>query len=110
MIASMLQNKLAIIGIVVVLAGSVWYVLSSGSAPQEGLVTESFVSPASEAERDLVATLLALRAVKLEGSVFSNPVFQSLKDFGSTIVPEPVGRENPFAPLPTASSTGTLRR
>jgi hypothetical protein len=34
----------------------------------------------------------------------------SLQDFGTTIVPEPVGRENPFAPLSLqATATATLR-
>ncbi len=90
--------------IVIVLAALVgivgWYVLrgNTGSAPL--LVTERPVS--NEAERDLVATLLQLRAVTLEGAIFSDPAFHSLIDYGIEIVPEPVGRTNPFAPLLTS--------
>lgn len=105
-------NKYAIGGLVVVVIIGVWYVLGdSGTPAPEGLVTETFSTPESEADRDLVATLLQLRAVKLEGSIFSDPLFQSLKDFGSEIVPEPVGRQNPFAPLEgqTASVGGAAQ-
>ncbi len=102
------QNKLATLGLVVIIAAVSWYGLSgSGSAPQDALVTETFSTPESEADRDLVATLLQLRAVNLDGAILDDPAFQSLKDFGSQIVSEPVGRENPFAPLTGTQSATT---
>ncbi len=99
---------MSVTGLVLVVSIGAWYFLPGGSAaPEEGLVTESFTSPVSEADRDLVATLLELRSVSLDGAVFSDPIFRSLKDFGSQIVSEPVGRPNPFAPLQLdASVTG----
>lgn len=95
-----------LIGLVLVSVFAAWYSLGSSSSVQEGLVTETFTSPASSAERDLVATLLQLRTVTLDGTVFSDPAFQSLRDFGSQIVPEPVGRPNPFAPLTQIAPAG----
>ncbi len=94
------------IGLVFLAIIGAWYFLGGDStAPEEGLVTESFTSPASKEDRDLVATLLELRTVSLSAAVFSDPVFRSLKDFGSEIISEPVGRPNPFAPLLGAAST-----
>ena len=49
---------------------------------------------------DLVPLLQRLQSIKLDASVLASPVFLSLKDFGQTIPPQPVGRPNPFAPLP----------
>lgn len=110
MMEIIVHNKYSIAALAVIVIIGAWYVLGdSGNAVPEGLVTETFSTPEAEADRDLVATLLQLRAVKLEGSIFSDPLFQSLRDFGSEIVPEPVGRENPFAPLSgqTAGVGGT---
>lgn len=97
------KNTILVIG----LAGFVgivgWYVLRGAPASDALLVTEQVAAP-NEAERDLVATLLQLRTVTLDGTIFSDPAFQSLLDYGIEIVPEPVGRTNPFAPLPTSAA------
>lgn len=100
MLDMIFHNKIGMALLVTAVAVGAWMFLGGGSeTPEAGLVTETFESPATEADRDLVATLLQLRAVSLDGAVFQDPVFQSLFDFGSEIVPEPVGRTNPFAPL-----------
>jgi hypothetical protein len=72
------------------------------------LVTED-LTQATESDRDIVNVLLQLRAVTLSGTIFTDPTFMTLQDFGSEIVPEPVGRPNPFAPLGlnTQASTST---
>lgn len=91
----LIQHKvIAGVGIVLIL-GAVWYGLSASSAPPPILQTEA----KNPAEQQLVATLLTLRAVTLSGTIFSDPVFMSLKDFSTTIQSEPAGRPNPFAPL-----------
>ena len=43
--------------------------------------------------------LLKIDQIKLDRSVFENPIFKSLEDRSQNIEPEPVGRTNPFAPL-----------
>ena len=53
----------------------------------------------SGADQELVALLFELKGIQLDDSIFTDPVFQSLNDFGRDLVPEPVGRKNPFAPL-----------
>ena len=97
---------IAIIGVVVVVGALGWGLLGS-SQPAPLL---SVQDASAGADQELVSTLLQLRAVTLSGTIFSDPVFMSLKDFGRDIVPEPVGRPNPFAPLslvaqPTSSTT-----
>lgn len=103
MMEEILKNKTMIIVLAILLAGTTWYLLRD-SAPEDQLVTENFSGSTVPAERDIVATLLQLRTVSLDGTVFMNPAFRALQDFGSQIVTEPVGRENPFAPTNTATS------
>jgi len=92
---SLLKNKIMIGLAVVALAGLAWYGMA-GSGPAPLLMTDT---PTTASDQDLIATLLTLRAVTLSGTIFVDPAFTSLIDFGKEIVPEPVGRQNPFAPL-----------
>ena len=94
------KNILIVAGVGVVVAGIVWYGMTTGTSTPL-LTTTNVTGASSAAERDLIDTLLALRAVTLDGSIFSDKAFLSLQDFGTEIVPEPVGRRNPFAPLDT---------
>jgi hypothetical protein len=97
------QHKILTALIALVVFGLGWYVLSGGSSSPATLTT-TVATGGSAADKNLVSTLLALRAVKLDGTIFSDPGFTSLKDFSTQIVPEPVGRPNPFAPLPSSAS------
>jgi hypothetical protein len=112
------HNKLVFILAIVVVAIGVWYGLSSGNEPPPLLTT---TTPSGQnvqeknADQEIIGTLLALRAVTLSGTIFNDASFMSLQDFGTMIVPEPIGRENPFAPLntptvraPGATSTQSL--
>ncbi|HEY4519540.1 MAG TPA: hypothetical protein VJH33_00675 [Candidatus Paceibacterota bacterium] len=104
MLSHINKNFFIIGGIGVIVAGLVWYGMSSKEDPT--LLTTTNVSGASSAaERELIDTLLALRAVSLDGAIFFDPAFLALRDFGTQIIPEPTGRRNPFAPLELKGST-----
>ncbi|MEK7133987.1 MAG: hypothetical protein AAB804_02865 [Patescibacteria group bacterium] len=110
MIQTLGRHKLILIGVAVLIAVGVWYGSLSSSPPSPGLVTTPIAGASGPAEQGIVATLLTLRAVKLDGTIFGDRAFMSLKDFSTEIIPEPIGRENPFAPLslqaaPSASTT-----
>jgi hypothetical protein len=97
-----LQHKITSIIIVLFLAGGAWYMLSGSSSDNAVLTSETPSAPAGAQE--LVDSLLALRAVSLDGTILANPAFQALKDLTTPITPEPVGRPNPFAPLSSGVS------
>jgi len=111
------KHKLIVIVAVIVLVGIVWWGMSSSSSSGPVLSTgapagaagsaATAPTPLSNDEQDLVATLLTLRAVNLDGTIFSDPDFISLRDFSTEIVQEPVGRPNPFAPLPGQGAAQT---
>ncbi len=54
---------------------------------------------------DILAILNDLNKIKLDDSIFSDPVFVSLKDYSVTIPKELKGRQNPFLPI---GSGGTI--
>ena len=105
---SIFKNKMVMLVLAgVVLAGIVWYSFLRDKSAPVLLQTEDLTS-ATAVDSDIVEILLQLRAVSLSGTIFTDPVFISLQDFGREIVPEPVGRPNPFAPLNGVQANGTI--
>ncbi len=99
---TLLQHKLTLVVIALLVAGGVWYGMSSTPAVPD-LTSTPAAAGASSADQGIVPTLLTLRAVKLDGTIFSNPTFTQLRDFSTDIITEPVGRTNPFAPFSSPS-------
>ena len=108
MIDLITHHKISMGAGAVLLAFALWYAMVPASPPAgEPLLT---ATPAGAADTGVVEVLLRLRAIRLDSAIFSEPAFTALKDFSVEIVPEPVGRPNPFAPLgrdvqPTSSTT-----
>lgn len=100
-----LRHKIISLTIVFLVTGVAWYTLSGSSSDNAVLTSETESAVPADAQ-DLVNSLIALRAVSLDGEIFTNPAFQVLRDFTTPITPEPVGRPNPFAPLGFDAPTG----
>jgi hypothetical protein len=105
---AILQNKMVILVLGSVLAaGAAWYLFLRDTTTTPLLVTEDLTTTTG-ADKDVVETLLQLRAITLSGTIFTDPAFVSLQDRGTQIVPEPAGRSNPFLPLAgSAPATST---
>ena len=73
--------------------------LTTGSGTAAGTLSSNTVGS------DLIKLLKDLNAIELDQSIFDEPSFQSLKDFSRPLRAEPVGRENPFAPLSASART-----
>lgn len=85
--------------LVVIVVGFVVYSMFFTGGDTRTLVTED-VDPAQTAvEQELITLLLELRSIRLDLSLFDDVDFRSLTDFSQELVPEPVGRPNPFSPL-----------
>ncbi len=107
MISSILNNKFAIIGIIVVVLAGAWYGLASSGGSSSSADTGALTSPSADTSGDaeIIQKLNALQSISLTGTVFSNPAYATLKDYTTAIVPEPVGRPDPFAPLSQQAGT-----
>ena len=66
--------------------------LVSSSGEVAGRIDGIDIAP----NRQFLAILSNLEAIKLDVSIFSNPAFLGFKDFSQPLAPEPSGRENPF--------------
>lgn len=94
------NRAFAIILGVVVFLGFLYLLFGRGdSQGNDSLLSSAGASPTSAVSRDLLATLNALKSVRLDERIFTDPLFLSLKDFGVQIPLQPAGRENPFAPF-----------
>ena len=97
MLAFITQNKLLTAGVsIVVLALLYYFFFLSGPSTAPLTTTDNTDSPVTQS---LLVTLSNLHTIKLDGSIFGDPTFISLTDFGVVIPVQSVGRRNPFAPL-----------
>lgn len=61
--------------------------------------TSSAGQALSAENNELITLLSQLRSIDLDRGIFSNAVYLSLFDFSVVLIPEPVSRPNPFAPI-----------
>jgi hypothetical protein len=89
------ENKgLAAIVIIAVLGVGGYFAYKSSSS--DALLTSAGPTATSQVSRELLLTIGDLKTITL---VFSDQAFRSLVDFRVEIPLQPVGRDNPFAPL-----------
>ncbi len=60
----------------------------------------SATTPASADEQQFLSLAGELDTVSFDSSIFTDPRFNSLVDLTIQVTPEPLGRSDPFAPLP----------
>ena len=92
-------NKKAVIGMgaAILILFCLFFFWLLGTPGDDAIITELPASPLNASlGRDLLAALAKLKSTKLDTSIFEDPVFGTLKDFGVEIAAQPVGRRNPF--------------
>jgi uncharacterized membrane protein YukC len=103
------QNQTAILVVVIlVIAFFAYTYFFTGKEDSSAVLQTEEVSVVAPVDQDLISLLLELKSITLDESVFSNQAFKSLQDFSQELVPEPVGRVNPFAPLGQGQSVPTI--
>jgi len=101
------ENKVILIIIVIIVAFLVFYGTSGSGGSGALLSAKSSAADTTVDDRELLQLLTDMRNINLEGHIFESAAYTSLQDFGRSIVPEPVGRQDPFAPLPKTEITIT---
>lgn len=92
------KNILLIIALLVVVVGGYFLFMSKDSEPAP--LTETQVGADGPIGQEIVVELNRLRALQnISTDIFKNAAFASLKDYTQVVVPQPVGRPNPFAPI-----------
>lgn len=112
----MIKKVLILVGIIVLIIVLVTIFSGKNDKQTGSLISSSgdVVSPVTGEDdigEEFLVTLLNLRTIQLDETLFSDQKFRSLEDFTITLIPEGnVGRSNPFAPIGTdvdTSTTGT---
>lgn len=92
--SSMLQNLIAILGIVII-GGVGYYLYVSNSSLNS--TTVSTANEASIQAAQFLSRLNELKTLTLDDGIFNDPRFRSLVDSRADVMPVPIGRPNPFA-------------
>lgn len=100
-----------IILIILVFVGYGFYVSnkkSSNANVSKQSVTASSVQASLEGPgKEFVTQLLAIQNINFKLDLFKDPVYIGLQDFSREIIPQPIGRPNPFAPFDDESRTNS---
>jgi hypothetical protein len=94
---ALLKKNMVVIGVIAAAVAALFYFYSSNSGG--GATVTSSAQGESPVSQEILATLGNLRTIKLDNSLFQDPLFVSLSDFGVSIPPAAAGRRNPFAPV-----------
>lgn len=93
--------KLPLIIIAVLFAGYIVYNSFVKDAPNASLLQKTSLTSSSTSqsspEQKLIPLLLKIQSVTLDEKLFLDPVFRALVDFSQPIVPENIGKPNPFS-------------
>ena len=54
---------------------------------------------------EIIKAINQISTLKLDRSIFSDPIFKTLIDRSEELTPEPIGRVNPFAPIGSTGAT-----
>lgn len=92
---SLEKNKSVVIAVVVFLAAILAY--NTFFKADQAIITEG--DAAQAVGNDVLALSQSLDTIQFDTSLFSSAAYRSLLNFSPTLVSQPVGRANPFAPL-----------
>ncbi len=88
--------------VVLIIVGYLFFFSGSSADKNENAISDKTVNEKYLTEEEkqvggkVLSLLLRMKSIKLESGIFSNPVFEKLKDNSQKIQDEPVGRDNPF--------------
>jgi len=106
------QNKTLFIGLAIVIALFIGYGMMGGSSAgsSNSIRREYTNAGSSPIEQETLTLLRDIESVQLNSAVLSDPAFAVLRDFSRSIINEPRGRDNPFAPIDLDSLASTTEQ
>ena len=103
------KNKNILLGaaiLILVFTGyGMWSRNSSSNDSSSGLTfTDSPIAVDTVGGQEILNVLNQLRHLSIDSSIFESPAFLSLMNYTVATSSEPLGRPDPFAPLPATST------
>jgi hypothetical protein len=105
-----MRYLLSIIGLAAIVGAGYFGIaqyVSIAHGQSDLLVADQGLDGVSADGAQVIALLTRLKAINLNGKVFSDPNFLSLQDWSVTIAPQSVSRPNPFLPAYGVTSSTT---
>lgn len=100
--------KKPLIILAILLLGFVGYNTLIKKPATENL-TLTQVSNVASPDQSILPLLLKIKDINFDSTIFNDPVFKSLEDYGLSITAEETGRGNPFAPsFSVSASTSSI--
>lgn len=96
---SISKSTIIIIVVCIVLA-IVYFYIQGGNSTSSNSLLEGTNADGTAVGLAELSLLNQINSIRLDTSIFTNSVYQSLKDYSVAIPPQNVGRPNPFAPIP----------
>lgn len=95
--------------LILVLIGAAAYFFIGGAEETPALTASGPATASAEeaVSREFLATLLKFQRLRVDTKIFEDPVFAGLQDKTTDLGSEPVGRDNPFAPLGEGNRSST---
>lgn len=93
----MKSNTVILIVITLLIAGGIYWYVSTGTGNQAPLTASTSNNAAQTQFQTLVGEL---QPISFNTTLFSDPKFTSLVDITTPVAPEPSARIDPFAPIP----------
>lgn len=105
----MLGTIKKVIILVLILGGSyVAYSMFSEDPTTASLLKSEVATETDQDAAEIIKTINQINTLKLDRSVFDDPIFRTLVDRSEKLDLQPKGRVNPFAPIgPTVATTTT---
>lgn len=99
------KNLIIIVVIIAIAAVAMFYFLGSKKSSDTNSLVESTTAERTQAGRHVLALLNQIQRLEIDPSIFDEKtalgaVFATLQDYTVEIPELPVGRANPFAPIP----------
>jgi hypothetical protein len=104
------KYKKIIIIIAIAIVGFFIYSFFFGTPKDDSLLSSVSNTPsgADVIGSEIIQALNQIETLELDRAIFEDPVYRSLVDRSQPIPAEPLGRENPFAPITIISGGGTV--
>jgi hypothetical protein len=100
-------KNIIIIGVVIALGLIAYSIFKPAPTAETLLETTQRADSAQVLGDEITSAISQINSLKLDRGVLDDPVVKNLKDHSKPIIPEDVGRKNPFAPIGEVGSSAS---
>lgn len=101
--------KKLILPFIVIIGAFVLYTIFIKKEESTSLLKTEMPTSGDVLGTEIIKAINQISALELDREVFEDPIFRTLVDRSEVLRPEPVGRNNPFAPIGATGAATTTQ-